>query len=304
MTNIGRPGFAAALLLVTAAVSAATDARAQGVKLRPGPSIMIDSKGAALAAPQGVACRAGVLAVADTGNGRFALYDLGDRIVTPKTEFAVAEIPVPSQVQFDAKGNLLALDGKSRRIGRVGVDGSFQGFVTIESGGGGSPVIRSFAAAADGTLYVLDVAGGRVLVTSGEGKFVRQVALPPECRAPSGVAADGSGRVYVADASQPRLYAASKDQAAASAITGSLREDMDFAGGLTVDPQGRVFVLDSHGGGIVMFAGDGTFRGRQGGFGWLDGQLRWPTTLCAGDGGRLAVADRENNRIATFIIAQ
>ena len=37
--------------------------------------------------------------------------------------------------------------------------------------------------------------------------------------------------------------------------------------------------------------------------GWLDGQLRWPGSLCLGEGGFLAVADRENNRIVTFLIA-
>jgi hypothetical protein len=65
-----------------------------------------------------------------------------------------------------------------------------------------------------------------------------------------------------------------------------------------------VFVVDTHGGGIVMFGSDGSFHGRQAGFGWLDGQLRWPAALCIGDHGALAVADRENNRIATFLIAQ
>src|SRR6185369_3071454 len=148
-----------------------------------------------------------------------------------------------------------------------------------------------------------DVAGGRVLVNSGDGKFVRQIALPPDCRAPVGVAVDASGRVFVAEASGPRLYAAAKDQAAAAPITGSLREDMDFAGSLAVDGQGRVFVVDAHGGGIVIFGSDGSFRGRQGGFGWLDGQLRWPASICIGEPGYIAIADRRNNRIVTFVAA-
>ena len=234
---------------------------------------------------------------------RFVLYDLGERVYTPKSEFAVPELSRPTQIQFDAKGNLLALDAKSRRLGRVGLDGAFLGFLAVESGGGPAAVITSFAIAPDGSISALDIAGGRVLVVTAEGKFVRQVLLPSDCRAPSGVAVDASGKIFVADAAGPRLYAAAKDQATMAPITGSLREDMDFAGALTVDAQGHVFVLDAHGGGIVIFGSDGSFRGRQAGFGWLDGQLRWPASICFGATGGLAVADRENNRIVTFLIA-
>ncbi len=303
MTRRSRRRLATVSLLLAAFAWGGRATWAQAVKLRTGPSILIDSKGGGLLAPRGVACAANLLAVADTGNGRIVLFDLGDRVYSPKSEFTIAELGMPVAVQFDPKGGILALDGKSRRIGRVDGGGSFQGFVTIESPGGPPPVIRAFAVGKDGSLYVLDVAGGRVLVNSGEGKLVRQIALPPECRAPSGVAVDASAKIFVADAAGPRLYAAIKDQATMVPITGSLAEDMDFAGAIAVDGQGRVFVADAHGGGIVIFGSDGSFRGRQSGFGWLDGQLRWPSSLCIGEGGTLAVADRENNRIATFRLA-
>jgi sugar lactone lactonase YvrE len=302
MTRRSRLRITAGSALLVSIVCAG-NARAQAVKLRTGPSIAIDSKGGGLLGPRGVACGVNLLAVADTGNGRFVLYDLGDRLYTPKSEFAVAELAVPVAVHFDAKGGLLALDGKTRRIGRVDVEGTFRGFVTFESPGGPTPVIRDFAVGRDGSLYVLDIAGGRVLVAAEDGKVVRQVALPAECRAPSGVAVDASGKLFVTDAAGPRLYAAAKDATTMAPITGRLGDDMDFAGALAVDRQGRVFVVDTHGGGIVVFGNDGSFRGRQSGFGWLDGQLRWPSSLCIGEAGYLAVADRENNRVSTFVLA-
>jgi streptogramin lyase len=300
------PGWKASFAAVQAFfLVAASDgsAFAQGVKLRAAPSVYLDSAGAGLLAPEGVACRGKQLAVADTGKGRIVLYALGDRMATPQAEFAVAELSHPVELHFDPKGELLVLDGKSRRIGRVGTGGGFQGFVAIESGAGAAPVPTAFAVAADGSLHVLDVAGGRVLVTTGAGKFVRQILLPADCRAPSGVAVDSTGKVFVADSAQPRLYAAAKDQSTMVPITGSLREDMDFAGALAVDEQRNVFVLDEHGGGIVLFGADGSFRGRQGAYGWLDGQLRWPAALCVGADGFVAVADRENNRVVTYLIA-
>jgi sugar lactone lactonase YvrE len=293
--------FRSCLATLAVLAAAGSPALGEGVKLRPGPLITNDSTGGALLRPEGVACGAHLLAVADTGNGRFTLYDLADRTVTPRSEFAVPEIPSPVEIHFDPGGAILALDGPSRRIGRVGVDGAFQGFVTLETGGGPAPLVTAFAVGNDGSLYALDIAGGRVLETSGDGKLVRQIALPPECRAPTGIAVDASGRVFVAEASAPRLYAAAKDQTVAAPLTGSLREDMDFTGGVAVDGQGRVLVVDSHGGGIVIFGSDGSFRGRQSGFGWLEGQLRWPASICVGEPGFVAVADRLNNRVSTFV---
>jgi len=275
---------------------------AEGVKLRPGPTATLDSKGGALARPEGVACTTSTIVAADTGNGRFVVYELGDRTLIPKTEFQIAELPYPIRIRMDGKGELLALDGKSRRIGRVGLDGGFKGIVPVDAAAP-SPVVRSFAVGPDGDLYVLDIAGGRVLVEDAAGAAVRQIALPPECRFPEDVAVDPSGYVFVLDAVGSRLFGASKGQSAVAPLGAPLTQDLSFAGSLAADGQGRVFVVDANGGGIVVLGADGSFRGRQSGMGWTEGLLRWPSSICLDGKGGIAVADRENNRIATFQIA-
>jgi streptogramin lyase len=280
----------------------ASPARAEGVKLRPGPSAYADTKGVALARPEGVACAATAIVAADTGNGRFVVYDVGDRALTPKTEFQVAEIPYPIRIRLDGKGGLLALDGKSRRIGRLGLDGSFKGIVPVDASAP-SPIVRSFAVGAEGEIYVLDIAGARVLVIDAAGALVRQVSLPAACRTPSDVAIDPSGTIYVLDGTGSRLFSAKKGQAAAAPLGTSLSEDLSFATSLATDAQGHLFVVDANGGGIVILGSDGSFRGRQSGMGWTEGLLRWPSSICVDGKGGIAIADRENNRIATFQIA-
>ena len=277
-------------------------ARAEGVKLRPGPSAYADSKGAALSRPEGVACTPTAIVAADTGNGRFVVYDVSDHALTPKAEFQVVEIPYPIRVRLDGKGGFLALDGKSRRIGRVGLDGSFKGIVAVDASAP-SPIVRSFAVGADGELYVLDIAGARVLVIDAAGAPVRQVSLPAECRTPSDVAVDPSGTIYVLDGTGSRLFSAKKGDSAAAPLGKSLAEDLSFATSLAADSQGRLFVVDQNGGGVVIVGTDGAFRGRQSGIGWTEGLLRWPSSICLDGRGGIAIADRENNRISTFQIA-
>ena len=303
MTRSTRPRLLPALALaISLAAFASGLARAEGVKLRPGPNAFADTKGVALVRPEGVACTATAIVAADTGNGRFVVYDVGDRALTPKTEFQVAEIPYPIRVRLDGKGGLLALDGKSRRIGRIGLDGSFKGIVPVDASAP-SPIVRSFAVGVEGELYVLDIAGGRVLVIDAAGAPVRQVSLPAECRTPSDVAVDPSGTVYVLDGTGSRLFSAKKGDTTAAPLGKSLSEDLSFATSLAADAQGRLFVVDQNGGGIVIVGTDGAFRGRQSGIGWTEGLLRWPSSICLDGKGGIAIADRENNRISTFQIA-
>ena len=70
-----------------------------------------DGKGVGLREPEGVACGpAGLLAVADTGNGRIVLYDMKNDAVVPRADFAVPELPYPIRLQLNANGEILALD--------------------------------------------------------------------------------------------------------------------------------------------------------------------------------------------------
>lgn len=292
------PRTAGAALTILAALLGAPVATAEGVKLRPGPGLYADAKNAALDRPEGVACSATSLVVADTGHGRFVVYELADRLATPKSDFQVPEVPYPIRVRLDAHGEILALDGKSRRIARLTATGAFQGFVGVADEP--EPVIRSFAVGADGSLYVLDIAGERVLVTDPAGKVVRRVGLPAECRFPSDVTVDAQGRITVLDSVGARIFAAAAGKTEAVAIGASLKDDLAFATSLGLDAAGHLVVIDQSGGGIVFLSPDGSFRGRQSGMGWTDGLLRWPSSVCSDGRGGLYVADRENNRIAAF----
>jgi len=275
---------------------------AEVVKLQHAATLYADDKGVPLRFPQGVGCRAGeILLVADSGNGRILRFRVSGAMALTIGEVKLAEIPYPTRVDGDPAGNLVVLDGKSRRLARVKPDGSFGGFIDIPAQPQGpTPSALAFAWAVDGRLFVLDAAGRRVVVLAPGGEVERTVALLGETAILTDVAVDARGSIYALDAVGRSVLVARPGDPALAPWSRSLAEDLDFPGALAVDSAGRVFVADQNGGGILTLGLDGSFRGRQSSYGWRDGYLRYPTGLCAGQDGTLVVADRENQRVQVF----
>jgi sugar lactone lactonase YvrE len=149
----------------------------------------------------------------------------------------------------------------------------------------------------------LDARASRVLVVTPEGDERRKIASPPELLFASDLALGPQGTVYVVDSVGHRVYSASKGDKVLAPLSDDLSEDLDFATSIAVDERGNLFLGDQNGGGIVVLGRDGSFRGRQSRYGWKPGMLRYPTGLCV-DRGVLFVADRGNNRVQMFEVAE
>jgi sugar lactone lactonase YvrE len=291
------------LALALLALTAASIRAAEPVKLRPLPPITVDDKGAGLKAPEAVAFDGkSLLLVADTGNGRLLRYTVtGDR-VTPGLEIRLPELPYPIQVQITSRGEILALDGKLRRIARLAPTGAFAGYVAADDAS--AVVLRSFKIDREDDLYLLDVSRGRILVLNLQGRVGRQVAFPPGVDSLSDLTVDGSGTIFAIQSVGSRVFTAKKGEPALSALTVGMKDDMAFPTSIASDDRGRLFIADQNGDGIVILGPDGSFRGRQSGTGWKEGLLRYPSGLCLGPSGTLFVADRENNRVQVFAVSE
>jgi hypothetical protein len=124
------------------AILAPAAAMAQSSGLRFEKSIYADEKDVALKAPEGVACGEGSsLIVADTGNARLVTFNWKDGVLSGGTPIKLAQLPHPTRLQIDRKGDLLVLDRKARRIGRVGVGRTFAGWLEVTGVSDGSAVI-------------------------------------------------------------------------------------------------------------------------------------------------------------------
>lgn len=288
------------LAITTAAMAITLCAAAEAVRMRPLLSIYVDAKGGGLRSPSAVAFGRDVLAVGDTGNGRIVTYAVAAETVRAQGELALAQVPVPIALAYLSTGEMLALDGRARRIARLDASGAFTSF--LEPPGLPGPFVpRSLAVGPQDRIHVLDVGGGRLLVLDAAGAVQATVPLPAELGFASDVAVGPRGEAYVLDSVGRRVWVARSGEKALTPLGDVLTEDVEFPTAIAAD-EGRLFLLDENGGGVVVLGQDGSFRGRPLAMGWKEGFLRYPVDACVDTAGRVFVAERGNNRIQMFAV--
>lgn len=287
------------LLIAALALPAAETRAAEGMAFVHDSTIYFDQKEVPLKAPEGVGCGAsGTVVVGDTGNARLVLYRYADSKLSGGTEVKLDRLTAPLRIQIDSKGNVLALDAKTRKIVRVGEGGAFGGFVE-PTGLDGEVVPGGFKLDASDNLYLLDIRGRRVAILDPSGKATRVLPLPPESGVVTDVAVDGAGTIYAIDAVGAVLWAAEKSATSFKALTKPMKDRMSFPVYLIVS-RNRLLVVDQYGSGIVLLGVDGSYQGRQLSIGWSDGLVNYPAQICVRDDGVAFVADRYNNRVQVF----
>ena len=278
---------------------------AEALRLRHIGSVYADGKGVGLIRPEGVACNdQGRLIVADTGNGRLLSYTIeeggakgGDPIVSP-------ELSYPLATQMTAQGDILVLDGKQRKIARLGSDGIFKGF--IAPAGLPSPqeyIVRNFKVAGE-ELYLLDINSGRVLVLDGGGKYLRHLSFPEDYGFVSDLAIDAKGTVFLLDSVKNMIYAAPREAKGFSPFGPKLAEYLNFPANMTIDSRGVLYLVDQNGSSVAAIGRDGSFKGRALGMGWKEGLLNHPAQICINGKGEVFIADSANNRVQVFTILE
>ncbi len=294
------------LLLIGLLVSPISVFGAEPVKFRHIQSIYFDEKGIGLKEPEGLACNEKtLLIVGDTGNGRLLRYNFQERSVKAGTEIKIPQLSNPIRVQVNSKGEILALDGKKRRIIRLSPEGAFKGYVDAE--GVSSPstfVPRSFKIDMNDHIYLLDIFSGRVLALTPDGKYQRQIPFPKEYGFFSDLAVDSKGDILLVDSIKATVFSAGKDSNSFSPLAMGLREYLNFATGITTDRKGTIYIVDENGCGIVMLGQDGSYLGRQLSMGWNEGLLYYPAQMCVNEKGEVFIADRGNSRVQIFMVVR
>ncbi len=275
---------------------------AEAAKLRHISSVYFDAKGAGISTPEGVAYSdKSILIIADSGNGRLLKYTYKEGVVKGGDEIKVPEMSYPLKVQVNSAGEVFVLDGKQRRIIRLGSDGTSKGY--LDPAGLTSPstfVPESFKIDASGNIYILDIFSGRVIVLDPSGKFMRQLEFPENYGFFTDLAVDSRGAIFILDAVKADVYSALGDAKSFTLLTKGLKEYMNFPISMTIDNRGVIYLADQNGSGIVALGQDGSFQGRLVTFGWKEGLVRYPSQIFISEKGEFFVADRENNRVQIF----
>ncbi len=221
----------------------------------------------------------------------FAFSELGDG-----QPAGAACLFVPSRVTLDAAANLYIADSGNHRIRKVGLDG----IITTVAGNGmsayfgdGGPATRAslksptdVALDAAGNLYIADSENGRIRKVSLDGTITTvagngsccsssadgSLATSVSLSAPTGVAVDAAGGLYIAESGRHRIRKVGPD----ATITLAGRPAMTIT---TVAGDGSCCVFFGDGGAAVKAS------------------LNSPFAVAVDAAGNLFIADRFNQRI-------
>jgi hypothetical protein len=209
------------------------------VQVLPGGESVI---GAGLKTPSQVAVDAnGNTYVADSGLAAVEMYPKGTGAVAATT--TVGTVKAPTGVAVDGGGDVFIADSGSVFEVPIGASGpNTTGQITLKTGLGSN---LNLAVDGVGHLYIADPTNGRVVklgnVLGGSAGLLGQTETDlTGFIAPSAVAVDASGDLFVADGSN--LYEVTPGGTQTTLLT-----SLPAATGLAVDPSGAVYVATSGG---------------------------------------------------------
>ncbi len=173
-----------------------------------------------------------------------------------------------------------------------------------------------------GYVYVCDGGNNRIQIYTPSGQFLTMWgknsgdgsygSVNGEFHYPAGIAINGSGCVYVADATNYRIQVFT---AAGQFLFkwnrtdgGSGTGNGEFAQvhGIAINSTGHVYVADTFNNRIQVFYANGTFitkwgrNGGDGSYGGGNGEFHLPTSVAFNAAGKVYVTDSSNNRVQVF----
>lgn len=149
-------------------------------------------------------------------------------------------------------------------------------------------------------LYVADPGAQALWILDAERNQLKKVqSIGDEALlSPVAVAVQPDGSVYLADSRLQKVFLLDRD---GKLIKIAARDGLERPVGLAYDAaRQRLYVADSVGQKIVVFAPDATVIGSWGHAGYLDGEFNYPTQLALDAAGTLLVTDALNFRVQAF----
>ncbi len=173
--------------------------------------------------------------------------------------------------------------------------------ISILGGEGGLILPSAAVEAADGSIYVVDAGGSRVVKYGADGKY--ETSFRMELAKPVGISInDELGRLYVVDRGAHQVVVCSLDGRKLFSFGGRGTTDGKFNIPLDIalDRQGRVYVLDSGNFRVQIFTPEGVFLSKFGGVGDRPGFFANPKGIALDSDGHVYVTDAAFSNFQIF----
>jgi uncharacterized protein (TIGR03437 family) len=249
----------------------------------------------------------GNLYIADSGNGSIRKISAG-RI---STVVSGTDIATPTAVAVDGVGNLYVADTGNRRIRKVTVYGTVSTIpqaardLALDDGG-------NLLVAYEAHVYRV-LSSGAVTTIAGDGGYLSRgdggPATMARLNAPSGVAVDSNGNLWIADTANGRIrmVTTTSGQINFAAGGGQLVTPNQIA----FDPAGNLLISDAAGyrvrewtalaGNLFTVAGNGLLAPVEDGFPATATGLVTPGGVAVGANGTIYISDTGNHRVRRVI---
>ena len=235
--------------------------------------------------------------VADTNKDRIQVFDYDGNPLFNFGQFGDkgGQFKFPYGIASDSQGQLYIADLYNANISIFSSDGKF-----IKYFGKKGDFVKPAGLSIDGNkIYISDVGKNQIVVYNLDGTKVLAFGVKGDkdgqLNSPNAVLHVGS-KIYVSDTGNDRLEVFNEQGKFLLKATSDLANPR----GISVDPQGNIYVVSNLTGRVVAFNSKGVKLLTFGEVGSDDGQVAFPNGLFRDSQGRFYVTDVGNNRVVVY----
>lgn len=217
---------------------------------------------------------------------------------------ASSALKKPNGIYADDKGRIYVTDTAAGDV--FIIDPEKKTATTLSEMGGARSLYKPIGVTVDynGRIFVTDSQDDKVAIYDESGKFITNIMPDVPFKQPTGIISDNiNKKLYVTDTHTHDIRVFDLETLKPIRTIGKRGKEeghFNFPSNITVDPKGRVFVVDTMNGRVQIFDSEGKFIRAFGQFGDAAGMFARPKGIAVDSEGHVYVVDSAFNNVQIF----